>query len=255
MREFYGHTNESLWAIVAGMDVAKKDRVLSICSSGDQAFALGEYANEVVAVDINTAQINYAKRRLEALKNENYNDFFPLFDDKNFPKIKREKFDNSLSKEEKFRYLCLICSAKTTEEPKLVTWAGSIKYFLGEEIPFLKQSPDIFDDNKICKIKKGLDRISFQHGDIIDILRKDNHFSRVYFSNALLSRKYCSDSRDKVLNQLGRLPRGCLIYFADANSEKREIPSCWILEEELSERAKRAELNCSWHPRVYKKVV
>jgi len=254
MKEFYGHTNESLWAVVAGMNVSRKDRVLCICSSGDQAFALAEYANKVVAVDRDVKQINYAKRRLEALRNKNYDDFFPLFNNKNFPMIKGEKFDTSLSKKEKLKYLNFMATIKSSERI-LATWSGSVRYFLGEKTPFLKCPYDVFsNEDKIHKIRENLERISFVQGDIINLLRKDNDFSRVYFSNALLSWEYNQGPKDKVLNQLSILPKDCLIYLTNANSEKRKFHS-WKLEEELSRKAEKLELEHSWHPKVYRKIV
>ena len=64
----FPYTNESLASLIAGMDVQPDDEILAICGSGDQAFALVEYAKRVVAVDNDPAQIIYAKRRKEKLK-------------------------------------------------------------------------------------------------------------------------------------------------------------------------------------------
>ncbi len=68
-------TNESLKAIMAGLDVSEKDCILSICGSGDQAFAMLEKAKRVTVVDRNKDQIEYFKRRAGKL----YHGFFELF--------------------------------------------------------------------------------------------------------------------------------------------------------------------------------
>jgi len=69
-----GHrcTNESLAAIVNGLDVNETDDILAICGSGDQAFALLEKAHSVTAVDIYKNQVDYARYRKRCLKEEKY---------------------------------------------------------------------------------------------------------------------------------------------------------------------------------------
>ena len=68
-------TNESLASIIAGMDVQEDDEILAICGSGDQAFALAEYAQRVMAVDFNSAQVKYAQKRKEELLSNDMKDF------------------------------------------------------------------------------------------------------------------------------------------------------------------------------------
>ncbi|MFA5888518.1 MAG: hypothetical protein WC852_07455 [Candidatus Nanoarchaeia archaeon] len=71
----YLYTNETLEAIVRGLDINETDDVLVVCGSGDQAFAMLEYANSVTAVDIKEDSVKYAKYRLEALKAGNISEF------------------------------------------------------------------------------------------------------------------------------------------------------------------------------------
>ncbi|MFA5888516.1 MAG: hypothetical protein WC852_07445 [Candidatus Nanoarchaeia archaeon] len=61
-------TRESLAGIVKGMNICNRDDVLTVCASGDQAFALLEDAKSVAAVDIDPQQIGYAIERQKALK-------------------------------------------------------------------------------------------------------------------------------------------------------------------------------------------
>ncbi len=71
----YLYTNESLEAIVKGIDVNGTDDIIAVCSSGDQAFALLEYASSVLAVDLNEDSTKYASYRLEAIKEGNISKF------------------------------------------------------------------------------------------------------------------------------------------------------------------------------------
>jgi hypothetical protein len=64
----YQVTNESLEAIVKGLNIQPEDSVLSVCGSGDQAFAILEKANNIVVVDSFPKQINYFVKRKNLLK-------------------------------------------------------------------------------------------------------------------------------------------------------------------------------------------
>jgi len=61
-------TNESLNAIVAGMVPEEGDRIAAVGGSGDQAFALLEYADLVRIGDRSEKQIDFIKARVEALR-------------------------------------------------------------------------------------------------------------------------------------------------------------------------------------------
>ena len=64
----YTHTNECLEAIVEGLNLNNDSKVLAILGSGDQTFAMAEFASKIVAVDISKGQVEYASLRLDALK-------------------------------------------------------------------------------------------------------------------------------------------------------------------------------------------
>ena len=51
MAQTFARTNEDLPSIVRGMDVNPSDYILAVGGSGDQAFALLEYAKKVKTVD------------------------------------------------------------------------------------------------------------------------------------------------------------------------------------------------------------
>lgn len=65
----YEITNECTEAIVAGLDLKSYDKVITICGSGDQAFAILNYVDSITAVDMKENQVDYANKRLERLKN------------------------------------------------------------------------------------------------------------------------------------------------------------------------------------------
>ena len=250
---FYGHTNESLWAVVAGLNVTRKDRILAICGSGDQAFALSEFAREVVTVDRSKEQIAYAQRRLEALRDGRFGDFFPLFDDPAFPHIKDERFAEPRNDGDKLRYLHFMAAVKSTE-PGRATWSGSVRYFLGEGIPFLEMPYGIFyDGERPFRIQRELHRVSFVHSTLEDVLRKDSNFSRVYLSNAI-SRWHANEDLRAILSSAEcSLPSGCLLYMTGVRATTVCSLKGWTLEENLTRKAREAEKPRSWQPMVYEK--
>lgn len=65
-------TNESLEAIMAGLEPKEGDTILAIGGSGDQAFAMLETGARVVVVDIEPDQIAFIEWRREALAAEDY---------------------------------------------------------------------------------------------------------------------------------------------------------------------------------------
>ncbi len=72
---FYFRTNESLDAIVEGLDLKSDDSVLAIAGSGDQAFAILEYVKRVEVIDSKPNQIDFVKYRMNALKRKHYDLF------------------------------------------------------------------------------------------------------------------------------------------------------------------------------------
>ena len=72
------YTNESLNAIVKGLEIKPNDFVLAVGGSGDQAFSLLEDSFGVIAVDRNENQIDHINERKEYLKNGKYRDFLKV---------------------------------------------------------------------------------------------------------------------------------------------------------------------------------
>ena len=64
----YFHTNESLDAIMVGLEPNEKDKIFAVEGSGDQVFALLELGSEVFMNDINPSQIEYIEFRVDLIK-------------------------------------------------------------------------------------------------------------------------------------------------------------------------------------------
>jgi len=71
----YSVTNESLTAVIQGLELKPDDVVYAIGGSGDQAFAILEYAKRVIVIDSNPEQIKLIKRRAEMLEKSDYAKF------------------------------------------------------------------------------------------------------------------------------------------------------------------------------------
>jgi len=74
--KIWPRTNEHLPSIIAGLDVKPDDNIIAVLGSGDQALALLEHSQRVLAVDDNSEQIEYTKLKLKYLKSGDYKKFF-----------------------------------------------------------------------------------------------------------------------------------------------------------------------------------
>jgi hypothetical protein len=74
----YPCTNESLEAIIAGLQLSKRDIVVCIAGSGDVPFAIAPHVKYVFAVDRDGAQIDFIKQQRELLRAGRFNDFLRL---------------------------------------------------------------------------------------------------------------------------------------------------------------------------------
>ncbi len=72
---FYTKTNESLVSIIHGLGINSNSSILSICGSGDQAFAMISKGARVVAIDYDLRQINLVNKKIDYIKSNNYFEF------------------------------------------------------------------------------------------------------------------------------------------------------------------------------------
>jgi len=68
-------TNESIEAIIIGLDVQSGDKILAIGGSGDQAFAMIGKGAIITTVDSDEDQLNFMFRRLNQIQNGDYEKF------------------------------------------------------------------------------------------------------------------------------------------------------------------------------------
>lgn len=71
----YPCTNESIPAVVAGLDLSASDVVVSIAGSGDIPFAIAPYVSKVCAVDSNKYQLEFMREQMEFLRSDDFEGF------------------------------------------------------------------------------------------------------------------------------------------------------------------------------------
>ena len=110
----YSVTNESIDAVIKGLNLKSNDSVLAVAGSGDHAFAMLEYAGEVKVIDSNPFQIDLVMLRAELLRIGRYDLFFtkrstvPLNDDKIVARKNYFSKEDLMRKDGKLRPLKLL---------------------------------------------------------------------------------------------------------------------------------------------------
>jgi len=182
----YTHTNEYLDAILEGLDINSTDRVLAVACSGDQALAMLELASFVKAVDSTKSQVNFFKKRIEALQEGNYLAALST------------KVDSS--------DLSLIPLTDIPVDGFSVLNLRN-RFFLNE--------------GRFDRIRNKLGNLVVEHTeDIMDLAQKESGFSKIYLSNVFLySNKSRSQSNIEITSLFrgiaDNLPSGGLIYVAN----------------------------------------
>jgi hypothetical protein len=227
----YSYSNESLDAIVAGLNVQPSDIILAIAGSGDQSFALLERAARIITVDENPLQIELVRKRAELLKKRNYREFLRAREEGHADGV----FFNS--------YSGVFPNRKTRK-----------KYFkarkrldtIAERIPNL----EILEPIDILKAIKG------------------SSFSKLYLSSVLM---LSTDSLPKINNLFSyllpiKLPVGGLVYVSNNNDLTKEgreevamktkepdfLPKNIVLDRNLTQLARSKEN--VWRPAVYRRI-
>jgi hypothetical protein len=67
MAVLFKYANENLDAIINGLGIVNGDTALSVCGPGDYAFAMACKGASVIAVDIDSSQINYSILRQQRI--------------------------------------------------------------------------------------------------------------------------------------------------------------------------------------------
>lgn len=217
----YHYSNESLDAIVKGMKPDKEDDIIAICGAGDQAFALLEHANSVIAVDCNAKQAAYAKARAEALKAGDYVGFFPNIELSNWIYEKHKK--------------------------------NSREYFSRRTLieRILGRKP------RLEMIRSKLDNLEFREGSLQDFVKEmqSRKYSKAYLSNAMTYGRLAKGSQRGFIERLAaKLRNPGIIYLADGGSVCLEHIYNLEQDEKLTKVAVRtANGRQSWRPAVYRR--
>lgn len=233
MKPAYYNTNESLRAIVAGLQISPEDAVIAVGGSGDQAFAMLESAGKVKVFDSNPAQLDYIRERVEALERGDY---------ERFSGSDRVNSDNS------------------PNYPGASFLQKSKQYLLGRNGP-------------IEKIRQKLSNLEIaEPGNIIEQAQQEESYSRAYLSNIIgwcLREIDISEIMGHLENVACKLTEGGLIYVANhqvlvqLSEEPRRfhkndlrithfLPAGLKLDLEQSLVARTQERR--WSPAIYKKV-
>ncbi|MFH1066069.1 MAG: class I SAM-dependent methyltransferase [Nanoarchaeota archaeon] len=223
----YFYTNESLDAVVRGMDVKSSDDIIAVCGAGCRAFAMLEKANSVVAVDYNEAQIEYAMKRAEALKAGDYDSFFPEVEE---GRIALERDRNT-----------------------------AMEYFSRNTL-----FGRIFKSRtRLERIRNKLGRIEFKTASMQDFVKsmESRKYSKAYLSNALTFSKLFKNNQQGFIQRLAaKLRSPGLIYLADGYDISLKY-ACSIEEDkkltEISLELERAnsESDRYWRPSIWRKSI
>jgi hypothetical protein len=230
----FASTNECVQAIVAGLDLHPKDRVLSICGAGDAVFAISEYSNKVIGVDSDLDQIRYAQKRKKHLINKEFEDL-----------LKIDSF-----------------------------YVGGRKIQMHSTPQFVRSRNDYFNKARCEKISSRLEKevdVSLLFGDIFDFDILSNSINKIYLSNSLTYLGVNLPQINFKLKHLAtNLPKGGLIYVSDYkrmalfNNYKSDFlnETNLILDKNLSEEARKFQFADNykfngtkegWTPAVFKK--
>jgi len=115
-------SNESIKAVMSVLNGSKKDSVVSICGSGDYAFAMLEKVRDIIVVDTREMQIDLFYYRKKLIEKGDFEKFL---------KIKQEPLDRQDERNLEFRnkyfsYKRLKKIRKNLESSIVTEWVGDI---------------------------------------------------------------------------------------------------------------------------------
>ncbi|VVB77619.1 Uncharacterised protein [uncultured archaeon] len=198
MELLYSRTNESLAAIVVGLDLKSDDIVYAIGGSGDQAFAILEYAGKVIAVDNNPLQIKLMKERVKLLeRNWGKKEFLDI--------IEYGIYDDMYKGENNTRFGEFNLRRRNA-------------YFNRSN---QKLGVEYIHQNRISNISSKLDSLEIIQGDIFQEIQKAEKFSKVYLSSFNTSDwDYNGDLKIGLKNLFKKLDSNGIIYLDSSFFER-----------------------------------
>lgn len=229
----YVCANESLEAIIAGLNPGENDNTLAIGGSGDQAFAILEHSARVYVVDIKKSQTDYIKKRARLLETGDYAGFLQIPPESDFSLnptasnkshltsrehyFTKERFDRIRKRVSELRILPPIDVLRAIKIIK-----GLTKIYLSNALEFGKKLPDFTAD--LC-----LEQIS-------NTISKD---SLIYVAN----HDYLVSSYEKFSKT----------YLHGIEVRKSLLPPTLVLDQKLTQRARHYQKG-RWKPAVYRKI-
>jgi hypothetical protein len=218
MSHLYVATNEDLKRITKSLDLDREDNVFAICGSGDQAFAMLEYANSVLAIDRNPKQVDFAQTRADYLREGRFDKFL-------FPFV-------------------------SSDIKRITENRDSREMVRGQRWLIKKRNRYFNREGRLNNIRSRLDNLSFDVGDFTETVQ-DQTASRIYISN--MYDKYNQKNLKQDLNLLVRsLERRGLLFVTRYTSLVREMgiphPQLRLVKEVSSSVGYR------WVYGVYQKV-
>jgi S-adenosylmethionine:diacylglycerol 3-amino-3-carboxypropyl transferase len=220
----FGYSNESIEAVVAGMDVQRGDRILAICGCGDQPLALLENAHKVIGVDFNPAQVELVRKRVELLNKGDYQESLMH----GFEGVDLSNWAYARELERRKNYF---------DEARLARIAQKVPHLdlkLGELMETARKEEGNY--NKIYA-SSALDWISEANNDRV--------CPKIFYEGA------------KEL--LDRLPSGGLLYLSQGGGENNPYWTSFapFVDKDLTIRAREIEDEKSgrWEPLVFRKRI
>lgn len=150
----YLSTNESLEAIMQCMELTRKDNVLAICGSGDQVFAMSEYAGDIIAMDLSLEQIEYAESQRNTILRGNLMEFIYTHTDWAYMKNSkvRQKYFSKAGRMEKIRENLGRISFASGDIKAYSPGAKFSRFYLSN----VHLGDDVEDVEVICRVMRGL---------------------------------------------------------------------------------------------------
>lgn len=263
-------TNESLDAILAGLRPTKKDRLLSICGSGDVPFALLEAGCKVDAVDIDPKMIEDSLKQAKLLSERE----FRLFLSRTLPwsQVEADQRRDFFSKGIKYKTPTL-----DSKSQALITYLRRLEVSEREIWEGDNQAEADFSGSRLEVLSRLVANVRFLNTDIITALNEGN-YTKVFLSNVIgFNKDQEYDFAVQVFIALAKsLPTDGLFYSTIGNitskylerayaegrlpqdtfvlDEDKTLAAAGLQNEALSRMKNLGNRVYTWNPRVYKKA-
>ena len=262
-------TNESLDAIMAGLDPQKEDIILSTCGTGCIPIALAEYAERIDAVDIESHTLTYTQELMELLKGEKFTEFVSrgTYWSPEEGKQRRAYFSRGVQ---------FSGNQPVNSDLRIVM---DLLMILGSDEFSLdggQSEPDYSNCKRLHKIRDNLGRVKLIHGDIKDAMDQ-NTYTKIFLSNVIGYQDNDFLNAAQMLQSVARsLAAGGLLYstigsltskhLATATSQGLIQPGTFVLDSQKTKRVATLQSDAlrrieeaggpkyAWNPQVYMKT-